>query len=316
MADDTFVQTQSYDGLPPVPGLGMRHAWDVFGRQDVLGSVNRLGAEQVLRGLREVRDGEVVGLDLPVGFVDPPLFSRPPVQHTIIPVSRNEYEDRLDDFNLQASSQWDGLSHVRCREFGFWGGRTAAPTSESDLGVHRWAEHGIVGRGVLLDVAAMAEEEGEPVDGASNTAITADDLRRAARRQGVEIEPGDVLCIRTGWLSWYRAATAEQRAEVARTPRSPGLEGTESIARLLWGWQVSAVATDNPAVERVPGDPGEGSLHRRLIPLLGMALGELFDLDRLARAVRSDGRAAFLFVSVPMNLPGGIASPANAVAIR
>jgi hypothetical protein len=47
-----------------------------------------------------------------------------------------------------------------------------------------------------------------------------------------------------------------------------------------------------------------------------MALGELFDLDRLARAVRSDGRAAFLFVSVPMNLPGGIASPANAVAIR
>lgn len=316
MVETTQVTHAPYDTLPLVPGLGLPHAWDVFGRADVLGSVNRLSADRVLAGVRQVRTGEVLALDLPVNFIDPPLFGRPPARHTIVSTSRNEFEDKLDDFHLQASSQWDGLGHVRAREFGFWGGRADEPTVESELGVHRWAEHGLAGRGVLLDVAAFAAETGRPLDGAGNASIVADDLRATAKRQGTEIVPGDILAVRTGWLAWYRSADADARAEVARSPRSPGLCGDEDMARLLWDWQVAAVVTDNPAVERVPGDPAEGSLHRRLIPLLGTALGELFDLDALAERVAGDGRPEFLFVSAPLNLPGGIASPANAVAIR
>jgi kynurenine formamidase len=79
---------------------------------------------------------------------------------------------------------------------------------------------------------------------------------------------------------------------------------------------VSAICTDNPSVERSPGDPADGSLHRRLIPALGMVLGELLDLGELAQACANDGRWDFMFVASPMNLPGGIGSPANAVAIR
>ena len=30
----------TYDELPAVPGLDLRHAWDVYGRDDVLGSMN------------------------------------------------------------------------------------------------------------------------------------------------------------------------------------------------------------------------------------------------------------------------------------
>jgi hypothetical protein len=73
---------------------------------------------------------------------------------------------------------------------------------------------------------------------------------------------------------------------------------------------------DNPAVEAVPGSPAIGSLHRRLIPLLGFALGELFDLDAIAADCRSDGRYDCLFIGVPLNLPGGIGSPGNAVAVK
>jgi hypothetical protein len=52
-----------------------------------------------------------------------------------------------------------------------------------------------------------------------------------------------------------------------------------------------------------------------MLPLLGMALGELFVLDRLAELCASEGRWEFLFVAVPLNLPGGVGSPANAIAV-
>jgi hypothetical protein len=50
--------------------------------------------------------------------------------------------------------------------------------------------------------------------------------------------------------------------------------------------------------------------------MLGFALAELLDLEDLARACAADGRWEFLFVAAPMHLPGGVGSPANAVAIR
>jgi kynurenine formamidase len=87
------------------------------------------------------------------------------------------------------------------------------------------------------------------------------------------------------------------------------------MARFLWNHHVSAVCTDNPSVEAAPGDPSVGSLHRRLIPALGMVLGELLELAELAAFCAARGRWEFLFVASPMNLPGGVGSPANAVAV-
>ena len=43
-----------------------------------------------------------------------------------------------------------------------------------------------------------------------------------------------------------------------------------------------------------------GYVGRRLIPLLGFALGELFDFERLAELAATDGRYDFLFVAVPL----------------
>jgi hypothetical protein len=68
-------------------------------------------------------------------------------------------------------------------------------------------------------------------------------------------------------------------------------------------------------VEVAPGDPAIGSLHRRLIPCLGFALGELFDFTALGSGCQQAGRYEFLFASVPLNITGGVGSPASAVAI-
>ena len=40
-----------YDELPEIPGLGIRHAWHVFGRADVLGSINLVSPERVARAV-------------------------------------------------------------------------------------------------------------------------------------------------------------------------------------------------------------------------------------------------------------------------
>jgi hypothetical protein len=49
--------------------------------------------------------------------------------------------------------------------------------------------------------------------------------------------------------------------------------------------------------------------------MLGMPLGELFSFDELASQCEAQGRWDFLFVSVPLNLPGAIGSPGNALAL-
>lgn len=54
----------------------------------------------------------------------------------------------------------------------------------------------------------------------------------------------------------------------------------------------------------------------RLLPLLGIPIGELFDLDRLAEDCVTDGVWEGLFTSAPLNLRGGVASPPNALVIK
>ncbi|MDO8945058.1 MAG: hypothetical protein Q7U75_17890, partial [Desulfobacterales bacterium] len=96
----------------------------------------------------------------------------------------------------------------------------------------------------------------------------------------------------------------------------PGLEGSEEMAEYLWDSGVAAIASDNPAVEVMPGNPVVGLLHRRLIPLLGFPLGEFFTFGPLAQDCERDGKYTGLFVSAPLNLPGGVGSPANALFIK
>lgn len=134
---------------------------------------------------------------------------------------------------------------------------------------------------------------------------------------GVVLQDGDILLLRTGWPGWYRSLTLREADGVGARPYTPGLEGTVKIAAWLWNHRVAAIASDNPALERTPGEPREeGYLHRRVLPALGLAIGELWLLDPIAEACAADGHYACLLASAPFNLPGGVGSPPNALAIR
>ena len=310
----------AYDDLPVLPGLGIPHSWDVFGPDDNLGTLNLLDDATVIAALREAQTGERIGLSLDPTAIDPPLYGRESMQHNVLELDRNTWDDRLDAFYPQAASQWDGFRHVRCREHGFYTGVTEDPPNMGDrLSIHHWADQGIVGRGVLLDVERFLAKTDPAYNPLSELSIDATLLAAVAADQGVEIRRGDVLCVRFGWVSHYLQLDGAGRRAYGAAEISPpfaGLAADESTARALWDWQVSAVACDNPGAEVSPGTAAVGSLHRRLIPTLGLVVGELLDFDRLAERCAEDRRWTFVFTAVPLNTRGGIGSPANAIAIR
>ena len=100
-------------------------------------------------------------------------------------IDRNVWDDRPDGFFPQASSQWDGFRHVRCRELGFFTGVTEDPADMGDrLSIHHWADQGIVGRGILLDVERFIART-DPSDVKGSVSYGLPRRRRARGRSGL-----------------------------------------------------------------------------------------------------------------------------------
>jgi kynurenine formamidase len=310
-----MTRRPAYRELPLVaPGSDYRHAWDHYPAGDNFGALRNITNAARIAALGSVTLGEPVGLCLPLSEPDPPMFGRQPMVHTVFSKNRNSLDDKLDNFYPQGSTQWDGFRHVRAREHGFFTGVTDGfVTGDTRLGIGHWAGTGIVGRGILFDFGSLCDDALSGAEPAPDSAITASQLH--AMGEGLGVRPGDIICLRTGWMKLYQASSPPARAALAASTSWPGLSGGADVAELLWDWGVSAVVADNPSVEVSPGSAAVGSLHRRLIPLLGVPLGELFDFEPLAERCAALGRATFLFVSVPLNLPEGVGSPGNAVAI-
>jgi kynurenine formamidase len=323
----------TYDELTRAEVAGS--SWDVFGRDDQLGTINLLTPERVASAARLVRTGRRFNLDHPVNAFEPyPTGTRPRTEHHVFANNEFHRDDWLDSFYLQSTSQLDALRHIGHPEHGFYGGLAAEDNNESStrLGIHNWAESGIAGRGVLLDVARFFTEEGLPYDCEQTITFDEDLLERVARRQGVSWRGGDMVLLRTGWAENYVAKSAEERVEFNRRNRSPGLAQRESVLRWLWDHEIALIASDTPAVEadpviesdfRLPGEkPPErgvdhsGMLHRPLIALLGMAMGELWKLDDLAADCAADGVHEFFLTCKPLYLVGGVGSPPNALAFK
>ncbi len=320
----------SYEELLRRPGRLRGTAWGVYGDDDQLGSLNHLTEERVREAARLVRLGRRFNLNLSLAEFDPPLIShRGQLHHEVFGLNDFHRDDRLDNFFPQASTQIDSLRHFAHPDRGFYNGvagdRLVAGTRE--LGIQNVAEAGIAGRAVLLDVARHLAAVGRAIDQRVNQQISVDDLDATAQAQGVVLEPGDILLLRFGWVDHY--VRKGHRYE----GRSCGLEQSETTAAWLWDHQISLVAADNIALEAWPADDSTlgpvlaeeqgrlarsthtGMLHRILIPLLGIYIGELWDLDELAQFCADTRRYDAFLTAEPLNIPGGVGSPANAIAI-
>jgi hypothetical protein len=302
----------------------------MWGDTDVFGCLNLLGPKRVLAALAEVRDGAVFSLNLDLDLPDPPLFDRSTLQHDVLWIDDGlGHDDQLSSMNTQASSQWDGFRHVRHPQYGWYNG-----VADEDHGVGHWSMKGIVGRGIVCDVWRWRQSVGRPINQATSEVIEPDEILQTLANQGSFVEAGDILVIHTGWLDWYRTLDTDQRRRVAGPDpcHAPGLAPGTATVRMLWDLHLAAVAADNPGLELEPAgsnltpeqaarshDPDrhhERSAHFSLLPLLGMPIGELWDLSKLAAACAGDGRWSCMLTSAPLNVRSGVASPPNALAIR
>lgn len=314
----------SYSELPVRPDLPPRSAWALWGDDDQLGTLNLLTAERASRAARLARTGRTFALNWPMKQPYPALYGRKELQHDIHVMRPGILDDSLGNFFPQSSSQWDALCHVAHPKYGFWNGATMDRVNGgagSRNGIEHYAEKGIVGRGVLLDVARHWAATGRSLDCATATEISVDDLEEVRQAQGVDFEVGDILLLRTGWIDWYQQAPQDVRTSASRDGsrflQTPGLAGGEAMAEWLWNHHFAAVAADNPGLEAGPHDfVVDQYLHYRLIPLLGFALGELWDLETLAADCAADGVYDFLLTAAPLNISGGVGSPANALAVK
>jgi kynurenine formamidase len=313
----------SYDELPVRAGAPAGAAWGVFGDDDEVGTINLLTPERVIAAADSIRSGKVFALNLPINIPDPPLFTRGKHTHTvkIFPNAEFVLDDFLDNFYPQASSQWDALAHVKHPVHGAYNGipdHQMTGRGGMRLGIDNLARRGIAGRGVLADVARHYDRVGKSIDFTQAKSIPLDDLKATLEEEGVELQTGDILLIRIGWTKFYLSASDELKAELAKETVVPGIEGSERTARWLWDNHLAAVASDSPALEALPKPAGEEMefLHFHMLAFFGMPIGEMWNLEGLAEDCATDGNYDFFLTSAPLNIPGGVGSPPNALAIK
>ncbi|KAF4504222.1 hypothetical protein G6O67_008398 [Ophiocordyceps sinensis] len=309
-------------------------------REEGLGRLVLLTPKVVAEAARRcIQTGIRVSLNWDLTKLDTANFGRAPAQHHIFSLLGGVAFDDVYIFNPQQSTQWDGLRHFSApfptqespeRRL-YYGGTTAAEITDRAnhrIGIQHWANEGICGRGVLLDYVAYAEELSISYSPLSRHGIPLRVLKQMALKQGVEFRRGDILFIRTGMTKlWDSQMTLADKVAYSRDPdpRHAGLEGTEEVLRWLWDQGFAAVAGDSVSFEVYPprelysrqdGDDVPGLfLHERLLAGMGVPIGELFDLEELSRTCRDMARWDFFVTSSPLNMPGGVSSPPNCLAI-
>lgn len=260
------------------------------------------------------------------------------------PAHTDVVSDDLVILHTQYSTQWDSLAHVGSlfdadgdgvKESVYYNGYradtdvcSAAESSEAGvfthlpiaqrststaqaLGIEKMSEQCVQGRAVMIDLRAHLGDTRVLV----GYAILADILAKDA----ITIEPGDMVCLHTGF--------ADRLLEMNRNPDAVVLANCGAVLDgrdpALLDWitlsGLSVLIADNYAVEAHPVSAQAGCyatlpLHEHCLFKLGIHLGELWHLTPLANWLRAQGRYRFLLTAPPLRLPGAVGSPVTPIA--
>ncbi|WUI27454.1 cyclase family protein [Mycobacterium sp. NBC_00419] len=313
--------------------------WGRWGDADELGTLNFINSDKVAQAASLVSDGKVFPLGVDFGSSGPqgafkyrqnpthvmtidggdaetllkygPSWLKNPGAVQLSSYSRNgpmRFNDDMIIMPLQAATQWDALSHVYYEDklYNDFPADSVTSLGAYYLGIDKVVSKGITSRGVLLDIVKL---RGVPTHLALGDPITPAELDEAARTQGVTVEPGDIVLVKTGW--WARFVETGDGAE-------PGAGLDWTCASWLADHQVAAVAADNLMVEN-PVSGVDGAIlpmHMLCLRDMGLMLGEYWNLNDLAADCAADGRYEFQLVAPPLSVTGAVGSPVNPIAIK
>lgn len=278
---------------------GKGYGW-VYGKDDQVGALNAVSdPASVLRALRDIKIGRVYDLGVPLDRRSYKWPGHSPTE--IISFRSPEGLKRGKDLaafaanpkqlgfhscalfiNDNVGTQIDGLGHITRGADNHWYNGFREQDYGTDFGILRSDADSIppiIARAVLIDVAGWKGVEALP----ANFPIGPKELQAALAAQKVDVEPGDVVLIRTGTLRYWGEAGADH-AKIAEHD-SAGL----TLAGAKWlveekGAVMIGSDTSGLEVGQDPSLPGAViPVHEYLLIEQGVHIGEFHNLEALAR---------------------------------
>jgi kynurenine formamidase len=297
--------------------------WGRWGADDERGTLNLVTAEKRAAAAGLVHRGAVFSLTIPLDADGPqggdPRSARRNPLHIVTRTGTDppevngtggtsRYTDDMVVMHLQAATQWDALAHVFYddRLYNGFPATTVTTRGASRLGMEKYYDD-LVSRGLLLDIAKLHGVETLP----PGHRISTEELDEACASQGVVVESGDIVLLRTGLMA--------TRDRTGRWDDFGGAAPGVHFTTALWFAEhgVAALACDNLAVE------SSGVLQHYAIPFhmlalrdMGMPLGEFWYLEQLAADCADDGVYEFLLVAPGLRVTGAVGSPLTPLAMK
>ncbi len=294
--------------------------WGRWGPEDQLGTMNLITPEKRRRAAALVNEGVTVSCARPIVPALGADVGTPPLHY--MTGSGEAYADRqwAKPGQLQGCGDFIGMvfhgfsiTHVDALCHIFWNGQMYNGRSSALVNTRQGAtvesievlQDGVVSRGVLLDVARLRGVDWmEPGQG-----ILPQELEATEAAQGVRVEEGDVLFIRTGH---YR-----RRREAEPLPIADGWPGLDA-ACLPWIRERGVAVLGGDTVSDVvpSGYPNlVQPIHQIGIPHMGLWLVDNCNLEELAAACAQRRRWEYLLAVAPLRFRYATGSPVNPIAV-
>lgn len=263
--------------------------------------------------------------------------------HRFNPGAVDVISDDKVTLSMQYSTQWDALAHVgalfdangdghaeRVYYNGFRANEDVQGLMDYDehnnfkesltghtqshakaLDITQLANHGLQGRGVMIDLAAHFGRQAHEVD--------YDDLMYVIKKDNIQIEAGDILVLHTEFAQALLEMNKQPDPDKVHNMCAT-LKGSDTrLHQWITESNIAAIAADNYAVETHPASLDNDCcailpLHHHCMFKLGLPLAELWYLTELANWLRANNRSRFFLTAPPLRLPGAVGSPVTPIA--
>jgi kynurenine formamidase len=289
--------------------------WGRWGADDQLGTLNFITAEKRLAAAALIRTGRVVPLGREFSPQTPRLRDFHYEMRSFKDDALPEEAASIDIIGMTchgfALTHIDALCHYFTPPGPYWTptGTQAmyngypvddvTPNGALKLGIEHVGATGMVGRGVLLDIAEL---HGGPLP--LGTIITVADLEAAERAHGVKVGEGDIVFIRNG----AGPANTFQNGSGLHAECLPWLRDRRVA--------VLSSDSDSDVHPTVPGfNKWTLPMHMVGIPYMGLQILDNTELDGVAQACAQEGRWEFFLSVAPWRMRGATGSVVNPLAM-
>ncbi len=279
---------------------GKGYGW-VYGSRDEVGALNGINTPaRILRALEGIKKGNVYDLGVRVANDSYKWPGHSPTQivsyrtpegvkrQKDVPGFGNAHPKKLGFHSCalfisdNVGTQIDGLGHITSGEDdhwynGFrerdWGGNFGLRKADADT------IPPVIARAVLIDIAAWKGVDALP----ANFPIGPKELQAALAAQKVDVEPGDVVMIRTGTLRYWGETGADHAALSAHDSAGLTLDGAKWLVEQKGA---AMIGSDTSGLEagQDPARPGAvNPVHEYLLVEQGVHIGEFHNLEGLAK---------------------------------